>query len=159
MYVYTYVYVCVVWSCCLEKKATKIFMRPNQISEELYPAWESLGQKDEDVGVLWSKIWTEVEMTVGQTTLSGYTRVCSAGLNSPWGEPWKGWGWEGKEEQSSYGHGVVLSCPHCWGFLNNGSVLSGYLGNHCFCSCNKLPRPQLACQLGGPYSYSMLHQS
>lgn len=36
------------------------------------------------------------------------------------------------------------------GFLNNGSLLSGNSGNHCFCSCNELPRSQLGGRLGGP---------
>lgn len=68
IYMYICLCVCVARHCCSDKKATKIFMRPKQISQELYLAWKSLGQKDEDLWVLRSKIWTGVETTLRQTT-------------------------------------------------------------------------------------------
>lgn len=39
-------------------------MRPRRISQELYLTWKSLCQKDEDLGVLRSRIWTGVEKVV-----------------------------------------------------------------------------------------------
>lgn len=152
IYTYKCPCVCVARRCCSDKKATKIFMRPKRISQELYLAWKSLGQKDGDLGVLRSKIWTGVETTVRQTTPGSRQGLfCRVKLPTAVRQAMKGAG-DGRQggaicaghnlQSPSPGHGAALPCPRCCrlatmqarptqpsqAFLKNRSVLAGNLG-------------------------------
>lgn len=123
IYMYICPCVCIARRCCSDKKATKIFMRPKRISQELHLAWKSLGQKDEDLGGLRSKIRTGVETTVRQTTPGLHQGLfCRDKLPTAVRQAMKGAG-DGRQggaicaghnlQSPSPGHGAALPCPRC----------------------------------------------